>query len=1516
MSFKPIPPTLTGSLNLQSLNVNKLKVDSTLLGNYSSWKLPVVVISSSNITLSGEQTIGSTNVISGDRVLVNGQTNSIDNGIYIASNGIWYRSADLPDGSIASGSLVAVSGTTDIYICSTSINNSIVGTDPIIFEAGSNTLPPALQSIADLNTVANQMLYTVNTNNYDVTSITSAGRSFLGAATITEQQSLLSLVPGVNIQEHSSILDNIVSAASVSDRLLYSTGSNYSTTVVTSFIRDNVLNAADSNTLATNLGYVIGDTITTNNAVVRVTGTNEITETNIYIDPTDNMSGINDLEVLGNITLTGNLDGITPTERLQLANINSVTISNTQWNYLGTLDQSLSTTDLPTFSGIDLNNNKIINLLNPTNNQDAATKNYVDTVASSGTAPLEKVELATSTILPNTPIYASPGETLTSVGGPGTLAIDGVTVSVGNRLLIKNQVTNTENGIYIVTDDGSSPGPNWVLTRSSDFNQAAMPKPSGTSVFVNINGSAVTNSGSTWSLQSTVTTVDPLTDPVIWIQIGGQQTYSAGNGINATSLTGGTIATDITPRLKYTTGSLDLNTIDVSYGGTGNTTLASNGVLIGQGTSPVDDSKSAPTGDFVGTSDTQILTNKTITNSSNNVISRELWVDSGSSSVSTYASGIPSLGQILTATSSTTATWQTPSVASFEPDRTLFVYQSATNVSPNWTSVASAITDASTLTPTSANPVLIIIYPGTYSESTPLVIPSYVTIVSAGSTRGVATIRPTAPAPSSEVITLNGNSFIVGLYIDGHDGAGGYATIGINSIIGTAYSIDLVNTVTVRNCSDSCFKVTGNGLQYSKILICKNTSAQITVGSPFICDNGYKIETGGLLSGNDMNSSGFLSGGAIMNYGLYIEDAYSFCDVTNIQISSCNYGLSVGGGTVPSTSISTYPFCRLSQVRLGLIALIAVEMLAKSNLNLINASLDNDSGIYPTRIDFKNTNPALPNNPNEILAENVAFEYHRLSLVNGATNNPISVLGQIISTEYAEPQFITIGKLVVGTAINGYEFIAGEGNSHVLAMISFIDDGGVFTNITSQIDFPEVDPISCNIATTTTIDLTSAPATVDGITPTSGVSRILVKNGSTANPGTTSVDNGIYIWNGTGAAMTRASDFAAGSIFSHYTFFIISTGTVNYGSIWKIDASTFAGSSITVGTTAFGLQAYSSKIFPDPPANNDAWYIGSYYPLKFPGLKLDVTAALNVSSGTGRDSLIWEFWNGTTWTTLYTMSTKASAPYTNYHSQPFGYGDPDVGNPNPVNYQVRFGEMTNWSTTTVNGVNGYWIRVRVINAAIISRVPVLSRSKLHTNRTKINGDGFMEYFGAARSYDKMSVFSLVQPGIGSGLINPSNNRMVSLNSGGIVISQQRLDLQFRSLGTTASSFVFEVPPNMCTSCLLKAKPTISCDNSAAGNVRIGIYYTYTNTNDVIGNPSGTTTATSNTSLTTLAVSGSRTQISTVLDLNLTNISSGSLIWIEFVRLGSDVNDTYTGNIYLLNLTFGYRIWCNGQYQFL
>lgn len=60
------------------------------------------------------------------------------------------------------------------------------------------------------------------------------------------------------------------------------------------------------------------------------------------------------------------------------------------------------------------------------------------------------------------------GATLTNAGSQAALTIDDVALNLNDRVLITAQTTELQNGIYIVTNVGSSSS-NWVLTRSSDF---------------------------------------------------------------------------------------------------------------------------------------------------------------------------------------------------------------------------------------------------------------------------------------------------------------------------------------------------------------------------------------------------------------------------------------------------------------------------------------------------------------------------------------------------------------------------------------------------------------------------------------------------------------------------------------------------------------------------------------------------------------------------------------------------------------------------------------------------------------------------------------------------------------------------------------------------------------------------------------------------------------------------------------------------------------------------------------
>lgn len=227
---------------------------------------------------------------------------------------------------------------------------------------------------------------------------------------------------------------------------------------------------------------------------------------------------------------------------------------------LNRLDQMAAPTAAVSFNG-----QRITNLTDPVNPQDAATKNYVDAAALGLDVKLSVRAATTANI------------TLS-----GTQTVDGVALVAGNRVLVKNQTDATQNGIYVVASGAWS--------RSSDANSSANLTP-GAFSFVE---EGTTNMDSGFILTNTGT-VTPGTTSQVWTQFTGAGQINAGTGLTKTGNeidvigTTGRIAvyadnididpayvgqTSITTLGTVTTGVWNGTTIDVAHGGTGATTAA------------------------------------------------------------------------------------------------------------------------------------------------------------------------------------------------------------------------------------------------------------------------------------------------------------------------------------------------------------------------------------------------------------------------------------------------------------------------------------------------------------------------------------------------------------------------------------------------------------------------------------------------------------------------------------------------------------------------------------------------------------------------------------------------------------------------------------------------------------------------------------------------------------------------------------------------------------------------------
>ena len=142
--------------------------------------------------------------------------------------------------------------------------------------------------------------------------------------------------------------------------------------------------------------------------------------------------------------------------------VNGNTISSTDSNGDIILD--------PNGSGdVDVNSSKIINVTDPTADQHAATKAYVDSVAN-GLDVKDSVRLATAAALAAV-TYNNGAGTLTADAN-GALSVDGAAVVADDRILVKDQASAVQNGIYKVTATGGA-GAAFVLTRTPDADTAS-----------------------------------------------------------------------------------------------------------------------------------------------------------------------------------------------------------------------------------------------------------------------------------------------------------------------------------------------------------------------------------------------------------------------------------------------------------------------------------------------------------------------------------------------------------------------------------------------------------------------------------------------------------------------------------------------------------------------------------------------------------------------------------------------------------------------------------------------------------------------------------------------------------------------------------------------------------------------------------------------------------------------------------------------------------------------------------
>ena len=167
-----------------------------------------------------------------------------------------------------------------------------------------------------------------------------------------------------------------------------------------------------------------------------------------------------------------------------------------------------------------------------------SVKAYVDTAVSSGIHYHDPVRVESPTAL--TVTYnngaSGVGATLTNAGTQAAISIDGVALSLNDRVLIYTQTDATQNGVYTVTTvgDGST---NWVLTRATDADTYGTADSNalgqGDAFFVSEGN---TGAGELY-VMNTVGTITFGTTDITFAQIAATAVYSGGTNIDISGVT-------------------------------------------------------------------------------------------------------------------------------------------------------------------------------------------------------------------------------------------------------------------------------------------------------------------------------------------------------------------------------------------------------------------------------------------------------------------------------------------------------------------------------------------------------------------------------------------------------------------------------------------------------------------------------------------------------------------------------------------------------------------------------------------------------------------------------------------------------------------------------------------------------------------------------------------------------------------------------------------------------------------
>ena len=273
-------------------------------------------------------------------------------------------------------------------------------------------------------------------------------------------------------------------------------------------------------------------------------------------------------------------------------------------------------------------------------------------------------------------------------------------------------------------------------------------------------------------------------------------------------------------------------------------------------------------------------------------------------------------------------------------------------------------------------------------------------------------------------------------------------------------------------------------------------------------------------------------------------------------------------------------------------------------------------------------------------------------------------------------------------------------------------------------------------------------------------------------------------------------------------------------------------------------------------------------------------------------------YDASAWTPINYMMTDADNSYQSYAKGLFEHQG---------SFQVRYdsflAEDKSWGNTDPMslGTPYYWIRIRIDSA--ITTSPTFEQVKVHSNRTEMNADGYIEFFGKARPFRRLPWDAgLLQAGPDS----PQNQDLFVSDN----LDRGYIENNFEDGNTDRVGFNTYLPADCDTSSPIRFAWTVTSDASG-GNTRWIVRWGYTADGDNVYHTDGLAPGTGPNEQEIITVeempSSSYVQATFYVDIDISVLcpnregSFGDLLWITLERTGGNGADSHGGDVALINV---------------